>query len=364
MTASNHLMVEDVVARLTAMPVVGPGASAPLRAQMRRAAAEFDERAAASVARSLVECLCDEPDDLRKLEALVVLGLAHPTVLEAQRISLQAEGRRLAVLLDRAGDVERARCVLDLVSERAQPDAEPLSEDSPEAPVAQPPADPGDPAVNEVIEHCLRSADEAVRRGKNVEAIAWLRQILRIDAGRRDVAMRIRSLATRDETRRRDFGSRWKLAGIAFVLSGAVSAVALRESRIDRELSRLPAAVPGDVASLQARVGALDALLSRERVWLGMIRPLSERARLRGEIAGIGAPWTPRPDEPATAASGPDDAAEAARQHALRQVERGRYTDGIAELRRSLEIASPAWEHRARVQADIAALEAWKEKVR
>ena len=51
------------------------------------------------------------------LEALLVLGLAHPEVFERHRISMPQEGRRFAILLERAGNPQRAEDMLRLLLE-------------------------------------------------------------------------------------------------------------------------------------------------------------------------------------------------------------------------------------------------------
>ena len=60
---------------------------------------------------------------MRVLETLVILGLAHPGALAQHRISLANEGKRLAYLLEKSGQYERAYCLGELIAERAPAEA-------------------------------------------------------------------------------------------------------------------------------------------------------------------------------------------------------------------------------------------------
>ncbi len=88
-----HLLVEDVVNALTGGDLQRDEESVDdLRERMEGAATEFDERTAFAFGRALLDSLCEDPGNLRQLEALLILGLAHPDVLERHRISLAVEG--------------------------------------------------------------------------------------------------------------------------------------------------------------------------------------------------------------------------------------------------------------------------------
>ena len=103
-----QLIVEDVVSALTC-GFDDSDDPRDLSLKLQRAAEEFDRRTADAFGRALLDSLCEDPANLRQLEALLILGLAHPDVLRKHRISLAVEGRRLAVLLERSGELERAR---------------------------------------------------------------------------------------------------------------------------------------------------------------------------------------------------------------------------------------------------------------
>lgn len=54
-----------------------------LRVMMESAAQEFDMRTARSFGSALLDQLSEDPANMRLLEALVILGLAHPEVLKS-----------------------------------------------------------------------------------------------------------------------------------------------------------------------------------------------------------------------------------------------------------------------------------------
>jgi hypothetical protein len=175
-------VLEEVVATLTSAAGAGYGGAAALRAGMRRATDQFDEHAAAALARSLVDCLCKSPDDVRVLETLVILGLAHPGALAQHRISLVHEGRRLAYLLEKAGQFERAYCLGELIAERAPVEMIGVSaEDS----VA--------------VEQLVRDAEFAAARGRTDSAIRCLEEASKIDPSRQDLPRAIRDLRRKKE---------------------------------------------------------------------------------------------------------------------------------------------------------------------
>ena len=93
-TTDNERQVADAVESL--LGYEGPDPSpCDLAAQAQRVVAEVDEATAESFCRSLLAFLADDPQSVPELEALIVLGLAHPGVLESHRIPLAQEGRRM-----------------------------------------------------------------------------------------------------------------------------------------------------------------------------------------------------------------------------------------------------------------------------
>jgi tetratricopeptide (TPR) repeat protein len=344
-------IVEDVVATLTTSAGAGYGGAAALRAGMRRATDQFDEHAAAALARALVDTLSQSPDNVRVLETLVILGLAHPGALAQHRISLTTEGRRLAVLLEQAGQFERAYCLGELIAERALPENGGVTPESAQA-----------------VEQLVRDADFAAARGRTEAAIRCLLEAQRLDPERQDVVRAIRDLRRRREFRKARTVRALKLAFAFTLLSGVGTAILLRETRIWSHWKALPMADPDDLGAMRARLDGIDAMFAREQVWITMPAALLDRDRLRHDIALRARPVLPvltdvAPElEAQTQASGAYELAEEARVSGLHHAEKGLITEAIADLRRSLELAPAEWVHRDKVQADVNALEAWQKK--
>jgi len=343
-------IVEEVVATLTSAAGAGYGGAAALRAGMRRATDQFDERAAGTIARQLVDTLCRNPDDVRVLETLVILGLAHPGALTQHRISLSAEGLRLAALLERGGQYERAYCLGELIAETVQPAI-------------------GGPSKQEaeIVDQLVRDAEFAAARGRNEAAIRCLQEAQHIDPSRQDIAAAIRDLRRKREYRKSSALRAVKTAVFVTIFSGLATAVTLREHRIWSLWKSLPTANPDDVSGMRARLAGIESLLDQEQFWLTMPIALLQKDVLAHDIELLARPVLPivtdvPGGENAAATKSPYAEADAARERGMEHAEKGRILEALAELRRSLEVAPPDWVYRTRVEANVAALEAWKQK--
>ena len=349
-------VLEEVVATLTSAAGAGYGGAAALRAGMRRATDQFDERAAAALARSLVDLLCKSPDDVRILETLVILGLAHPGALARHRISLANEGKRLAYLLEKAGQFERAYCLGELIAERS-----PAGEA------------PGTTAVDSedsgAIEQLVRDAELAAARGRNGAAIRCLEKALKLDPARTELQRAIRELRRKKETRAGHAKRSLKLAIGVVLASAAATTLAVRELRIWNKWAAIPEVEHDDVQGMRTRLSGVERLLDEERFWITMPLALLDRDLLKHDIELAARPKTPpKTDIPGSDAPSQEstalEQAEAARTEGLKSAEKGHVEEAIASLKRSLELAPETWALAPRVHADIAALEAWQKKLR
>jgi tetratricopeptide (TPR) repeat protein len=321
---------------------------------MRRATDQFDERAAAALARSLVDLLCKSPDDVRILETLVILGLAHPGALARHRISLANEGKRLAYLLEKAGQFERAYCLGELIAERA--------------PVGEAPGS----AVSEdsaAVEQLVRDAELAAARGRNNAAIRCLEEALKLDPSRTELQRAIRELRRKKETRADHAKRSLKLVTIVVIASAVATAIAVRELKIWNAWTAIPEAEHDDVQGMRTRLAGVERLLSEQHFWITMPVALLDRDLLKHDIELAARPKAPpKTDfpqpEPPSAESTALEQAEAARNEGLQEAEKGHVDDAIAKLKRSLALAPETWALAPRVRADIAALEAWQKKLR
>lgn len=351
----NNVFVEDIVTALTG-PVDATGhATTALKDQMRRAADEFDQRTAEAFARALLESLCAETVDLRRLEALLILGLAHPTILDRHRISLQTEGKRLAAMLVAQGQLERARCLIEVLEQRLG-GGDPLDGSGDGNGVVR-------PEVEAEIETYLKRADQCAALGRNAEAIRWLQEIVTLDRNRRDVARMIRDLRWSEKERQERNVKRIKVAGVLLVVAALLAGVFVRESYIETAYRDLP--VPGtDLPGLRERLASLDALVAGHKLWFGMGTVLREQTQLGREISNREAAESESARKAALEIARRAEDAESARARGMQLAQQGHFEEALADLRQSLQLADPSWPDRAQVQANVEAIEAWMKKSR
>jgi len=343
-------IVRDVVTSLTGGE---PGAErAAIRQQMEQAARQFDSLAAEALCKALLERLTAKPDDVRELETLLILGLAHPTVLNEHRIPLVQEGRRLAILLERQGEPERAQSLLELLSGQC-PEDRGLDRE-----LAGMMRRSG--STDRLVERYLRRAEEAMRDGRRTDAVRWLREVLLVDRSRRDVARMIRDLGFEQVARRKMWFLAAKVAAGLALLAALAWAEVSRERALFAEYAAIPPATPGEVGSLRGRLAAIDYLVEKNVPWIGIFGASRERGELRAAIARIGSA-----EAEALAARAGEDAhqatqAESARVRGRLAAERGDFTAAREELEQALALAPADWAARARVQADVDAIVAWQ----
>ncbi|MCP3919835.1 MAG: hypothetical protein GY711_30235 [bacterium] len=350
--AEGHLIVEDVVSTLTGGEAL-PQNVEDLRAQMERAAAEFDRRTADAFGRALLDSLTDDPGNLRQLEALLILGLAHPDVLGRHRISIAVEGRRLAVLLERSGEIDRARSVLELLANHLP---EERSIDHELAGILR-----RSGKTDELVERYLARAHQAVEAGKVSEAIPWLQEILLLDRTRRDVARMIRDLRYEEADREARTSRRNKIL-ISLVLVSAVStAVIGREVKLHKDYQKIGQVDPRRDETVVARKAAIEAFIEKNRFWAGLFDATKERDALSEQIGRNEREAASAEKRVVVQHERVTEMADAARVQALIYSERGDFHRALAEFQKSLSLAPEGWEHSERVRADIAALEDWKE---
>jgi len=342
----DRLLVDDVVDALTSPPQEG---SRDLCEQMERAAEEFDRRTAEAFARALVDSLCEDPGDVRRLEALLILGLAHPSILEKYKVSLAAEGRRLCVLLENQGELARARGLLEVLAQRL-PDERELQQD-----LASFMRRAGD--VDELVERCLERADEEVRKGRPMEAISWLQEVLLHDQTRRDVARMIRDLRYQEMENLARSKRRMRLAAAVFVVLAALASLAFRERNIAREYAGLPPATEGNPDALEARLEGIDGMIAGHRFWLGMFGASKERSELqrrRDHLAARSAESLRLAEEREYQKQAQ---AESLRLSAIEKVTAGELGAALADFEQALSAAPESWPRRERVAANIEAIQ-------
>jgi tetratricopeptide (TPR) repeat protein len=345
--------VNDVIATLTG--VGEADGRTPLPLLVERAQSNFDVASAESASEKLVAHLTESPTDARGIEALIVLGLAHPEALTKHRISMAQEGRRLAVLLEKQGEAERAQTLLEVLSARH----------------------PGDRAIDHelsgvmrrngnldrLVERHISRAEEALRSGNRDEAIRWLREVLSLDNSRRDVARMIRDLRFEQSQRGVVWRKGTKSVAISLLAIAAVTGVVWREQDIRRQYGELPSA-QGDVASVRRRLQAVDELVEKNLLWVGMFDASEERVRLRTEIERLEAERISQERKVAEERMRALTLAESERSQARTFAERYQFEQALIHLQAAIAAAPQEWEHRKEVERDIQAIEEWRKNQR
>jgi tetratricopeptide (TPR) repeat protein len=329
--------------------VAADGARPDFKESVGKAAGLFDEAAVEPRCDALLARLSENAGDVRALETLVVLGLARPEVFERRRIPVLQEARRLAVLLERGGESERAQAVLELL-------------------LARKPSDRGierelsslmrrNGNLSRLVERHLARADECVRAGRRDEAVRWLREVLMLDPQRRDVARMIRDLNYADLERRGAWRKGAKAAAVALLCMSGLSGVVWRETSIDERFERIPQAPNGDMVAMQARLSALDDLVSESPLWLGLFEVSRERASLRESLERMRAERAEQAAKEAQARTLATTLAES--QYALAQLAARQYDFDLMRdhLEAALSYAPADWKERASIQLELDALD-------
>lgn len=323
-----------------------------LKALVEHAASAVDGLTAQAWCLDLLPYLTANPDDALALEALLVLGLAHPQVHDRHRISMPQEGRRFAILLERAGDAQRAEDMLRLLLEMF-PGNETLMGEL-EA------LERRDGSMGRRVERHLRSAEEALRAGRRDEALRWLREVIALEPRRRDVARMIRDLRFEEELSREAWRRRVRLAALACVAVVALAVFLGRERAIESERAALPPARPGDLLSTRERLAGLDHLLEGNVFWLGMGGVSRERTLLQLEVERLELREVAEAQRRVEARSRAALLADAERSQAFVAADRMDFDAALVHFRGALEVAPENWEHRNSTQREVALLEEWR----
>ncbi len=351
-------LVEEIVVALTGAPTSDTRTN-NLNDQMARAAMEVDERTAGAFGKALLDSLCEDPGNVRQLEALMILGLAHPDVLRSRGISLSMEGRRLAILLDQRGEGDRARCLLDLIASKVpeEPRLDPAPPEESERSEVH-----GSESTEVVVEHYLKKARACVKSRRFGEAITWLQEVLLVDRSRRDVARMIRDLRYQESASRFKKKRVVRKAFLVLMLAGCVAWVVHRERGIRDIVRALPpgGGIEASDAQLESRLAGLEGVIDQYHVWVGLLDAKHEVKSRHAEIERRREKVAEAERLREAAEARKLDLAEAARLRGLMRVELGEFDLALADFAESLSLAGEGWEHRTRVQADVAALEAWK----
>lgn len=344
---ANHENLDDFLASVEA--VGSDGSRADLKQLVGRASEIFDDETAKSRCESMFERLAQDANDLPALESILILTLARPELIGRLRVPVTQEGRRLALLLERGGDPQRAQAVLELLLARAPNDR------ALERELSSLMRRNGN--LGRLVDRHLSRADECVRDGRRDEAVRWLREVLMLDPQRRDVARMIRDLNYADVERRGAWRKGLKVASASLLCLLALTGVVWREIDIDARFERIPAAADGDLRGMQARLSALDQLVDESPLWMGLFRASRERSALRQQVERLRAEQAEHDAKQAQARALAITLADS--QYSLARLAAQRYE--FEEMRRRLESAlsyAPSdWPERTQIVRELGALD-------
>lgn len=379
-TLANSVAVVEELVRALSSSEGDDQPAAALATRMKHAASHVDDITAQIVAKALIGDLCNDPLDLRRIEALLVLGMAHPELLRRHGIDVRREGERLALLWERQGQATRASAFRQTIDARFPAAPLPAAVRVDEAADAQPgaraetheaapPAPRAEAAARQLaaqrasrsvqIESLLREAGESIAAGRTREAVRTLQSVLAVDPTRKDVARMIRDIHYEGLQRKRHARRVAVACCAAFVLLAAGFGVLRREEAVQAEWAGLPAAADEDLATLELRRAAVDGLLDSRKAWFGMGEALRERAELDRRIAAVhGAADQARLQAEEELR---ERRAQAAllRDRARLAAERGDFAEAREGFSQALSTADQDWEHRARTERDAAAVDNW-----
>lgn len=310
-----------------------------------------DAQTAESHCRALLAHLADDPQSVRELEALIVLGLALPAVLESHRIPLAQEGRRLAHLLEREGQTDQAQALLELIAARS-PDDRQIDHE-----LASMMRRTGN--ADRLVERYMRRAEECVAADRTKEAISWMQEILLIDRSRRDVARMIRDLRWGDQEKRLRWRARLRTSAIALVLLTACVFLVQREFDIAARFAEVPEAVAGDLASLRSRHEQLERLELENPLSLRLFEASRERARLKVEITKLEAQSAQQQLARRTEREAQLAIAESARKQGRLLAQQNRFPEALEQFQTALANGPGDWDMRAQITKDVAAIQEW-----
>jgi len=310
----------------------------------------LDARTAAECAEVLSSVAGGEGADPEALEALLILGLAHPELAESNKVAAMPTGRRLATRLERAGEIDHAMAVLELLLQRF-PGHETLERD-----MAQLMRRQG--MVQDLVGRYFERAKKCIAEGRTSEAAGWLREVLQLDPGRKDAARLIRDLRFKKLKQNRKSSGGWKvLVGLLLVASG-VSALVMRELRLTEEFHALSPANEGNTPSLQRRLADLESFVERYPVWHGALQVLSERSELRVRLAVLADKVQAEESKLEDARRERLDTAEQYRALGLQLAQSGDLAGAQRAFEEALSNGGDDWEPRQRVERDLEDLRA------
>lgn len=312
--------------------------------------ATMDPRTAEECMEVLNSAASGEQADPEVLEALIIVGLAHPALATGMSISPVNAGRRLAVRLERGGQIERTLALLEVLL-ASFPGQDSLERDLGAVMRRQ-------GMVQNLVERYFDRAQKLIREGRHEESIKWLQEVLQLDRSRKDAARLIRDLRFRAKSHDRHKAVRWKFVMGALTLSLGVSFLALREIRVREQFDAMPEATENNLASLRRRLTDLDAFAAQHPVWHGGFAVVKERAKLRVVVERLEEQERNEKEAQEQRDLERLENARLARARGLMKAADGDFPGAITEFEQALQLGGEDWPPRAEVERQIQAIRA------
>jgi tetratricopeptide (TPR) repeat protein len=343
------LIVRDATLAINGAPEKRDEPRSHLRLRVAEVA-HMDARTAEECVEVLSSVASGESADPDVLEALVIVGLAHPTLAGSLELDTLGTGRRVAAQLERNGEVDRTFAVLEILQQHFSGDP------SLERELAQLMRRQG--MVKDLVGRYFDRARKLVREGRTNEAAGWLREVLQLDPTRKDAARLLRDLRFKRRSRAKRVRIGLRPLFIVAVVSLGLSYLALREVRLHGEYVMLPGAVNGNANSIRRRLHDVEQFIEQHPLWHGGLRAIGERTELRLELALLEERERAQRDAAEQAERERLESADLSRARGAMYVQSGDLRGGLVALREALQYGGPGWVHAEQVARDVAALEA------
>lgn len=154
----------------------------------------------------------------------------------------------------------------------------------------------------------------------------------------------------------------WRLVFGVLLASTLVTTAVLYQKMVASEWDRIPAAVNGDLDTMQARLDAVDALMERRPLWLGSPNALRERTQLSTELQVLRTKRVLSDSREAEDRQLELANAVASRQRGLELAGTGDYAAALAHFEHALQVAPADWADAEQVGRDVQSIHAWLEE--
>lgn len=346
-TTKRNLIIEDVINALYADGIEG-GPQGNLRSQVKRVHVELGRRKASAFTKKLLNSLTECPDELVQLEALVMLGFAHPDVARKHHIALGTEGRRLGVLLEKAGRPDRAKEVFELLCEYAPTDR------TMEIELAGVMRRAGN--TEELVERYMERAQQHLGRGESKLALPWLQEAYALDRSRADVSALIRDARHHQHYRIASSRSNRRFAGAFLLILSAAAGIGYRERNLHNRYIAIPSADETSSTSMAARLGSLQLFQDEHSYWLGTSRVELEIESLAAKGQQILFERVEAQKAAVREEAGKTDEANHFRRLGLQWSDRGEFGKARLQFEEALKVAPDGWEHAGSTGRDVEAI--------